>query len=83
MTREYTVSTRISEDLAGKLDKLSTALGRNKSYLLLQALQSYIASETQFIEAVEDGIRAYKAGEVIPHEQVIADWKHRYKTGNQ
>lgn len=80
MTREHTVSARISGDLAGKLDRLSTTLGRNKSWLLYQALQSYVDSETQFIEAVQEGIEAYRAGHVIPHESVVADWKRRYKT---
>jgi predicted DNA-binding protein len=41
---EKTVSTRISGELAEQVEKLSSVLGRTKSWLLRNALQTYVAS---------------------------------------
>ena len=75
--RDITISTRISGDLAEQVEQLSSALGRNKSWLLQQALESYVASERQFLEAVREGMDAWKAGEVVDHSAVLADWERK------
>jgi predicted transcriptional regulator len=64
---EKTVSTRISGELAEQVEKLSSVLGRTKSWLLRNALQTYVASERQFVDAVHEGVDAYRAGEVVDH----------------
>jgi predicted transcriptional regulator len=76
---EYIVSTRISGELAEQVEKLASVLGRTKSWLLHNALQAYVASEEQFIDAVQEGIEAYRAGEVVDHADVVADWQRRKK----
>ena len=75
--REYTLSTRISGELAEQVDQLATALGRTKSWLLQQALASYVESERQFLDAVQDGINAYRAGDVVDHAEVVAELHRR------
>jgi predicted transcriptional regulator len=73
----YTVSTRVSGELAEQVEKLSAALGRNKSWVLHNALQAYVASERQFIDSVQEGVDAYRAGRVVDHAEVVADWRRR------
>jgi predicted transcriptional regulator len=69
---EYTESTHISGELAEQVEKLSSAFGRTKSWLLHNALQAYVASEQQFIDAVPEGVDAYRAGQVVDHADVVA-----------
>ena len=77
MTKEITISTRVTEELATQLDQLSQALGRNRSWVLHKALETYIASEIQFIEAVQQGLNDLAQGEVVDHSEVVADWSRR------
>jgi predicted transcriptional regulator len=47
--------------------------------VLHNALQAYVASEQQLINAVQEGVDAYRAGEVVDHADVVADWRRRKK----
>jgi predicted transcriptional regulator len=74
---EDTGPTRISSELAEQVEKLSSTLGRTKSWLLHNALQADVASEQQFINAVQDGVDAYRAGQVVDYADVMPDWRRR------
>ena len=78
--KTVTVGARISEELDRDLAKLSTATGRSKSWLVADALTSYVQSEKAFIEAVEEGIKAYEEGRVVDHEAVVADLERRFRS---
>jgi predicted transcriptional regulator len=78
--KTVTVGARISEELDRDLAKLSTATGRSKSWLVADALTGYVQSEKAFIEAVEEGIKAYEEGRVVDHEAVVADLERRYRS---
>jgi predicted transcriptional regulator len=78
--KTVTIGARISEELDRDLAKLSTATGRSKSWLVADALTSYVQSERAFIEAVEEGIKAYEEGRVVDHETVVAELRRRYRS---
>lgn len=46
---------------------------------MADALSSYVATERAFIEAVEEGIKAYEEGRVVDHEIVVAELERRYR----
>jgi predicted transcriptional regulator len=77
MPKEVTVSTRVTEELAAQMDLLSGQLGRTRSWLLHEALKVYVASELEFIDAVQAGLADLAEGNVVSHEQVVADWSAR------
>ena len=77
--KTVTIGARISEDLDRDLVKLSAATGRSKSWLVADALASYVESERAFVEAVEEGIKAYEEGRVVDHETVVAELERRYR----
>jgi predicted transcriptional regulator len=77
--KTVTIGTRISEELDRDLAKLSIATGRSKSWLVADALKSYIQSEKAFIEAVEEGIKAADEGRVVDHGAVVAEFERRYR----
>jgi predicted transcriptional regulator len=77
MPKEVTVSTRVTEELAKQMDSLSGQLGRTRSWLLHEALKVYVSSELEFIDAVQEGLTDLAEGNVVSHEQVVADWSAR------
>ncbi len=66
-------SVRLDEQLAGQLDALATLTDRPKTWHIEQALRDYIAREMEFLEAVEEGIRAAEAGELVEHAEAVAE----------
>ena len=74
------IGARISEDLNRDLARLAEATGRSKSWLVADALTSYVQSERAFIEAVEEGIEAYEEDRAVDHEAVVANLERRYRS---
>jgi predicted transcriptional regulator len=73
------VGARISPKLDAGLERLAQLTGRPKSWLVCEALQSYIAGEEEFIAAVKEGQAAARAGRVLEHEQVLRHFEKRFK----
>lgn len=71
MPKSITLAARVDADLDAELSRLATATGRSKSWLINEALRSYVANEQQFLAAVEEGKQALKEGRVIDHETVV------------
>ena len=59
-------------DLGAELGRIAAATGRTKSWLINDALRSYVTNEQQFLAAVEEGKQALKDGRVIEHDTVVA-----------
>ena len=78
--KTVTIGARISEQLDSDLARLSAATGRSKSWLVADALTSYVESEKAFLEAVDGGIEAYEEGRVVDHEAVVAELERRFRS---
>lgn len=72
MTKSVTIAARVDEDLDGELERLASATGRSKSWLITEALRSYVANEQQFLAAVEEGKQALRDDKVLDHATVVA-----------
>jgi predicted transcriptional regulator len=72
MSKSTTLAARVDAELDAELDRLAAAKGRTKSWLINEALRSYVANEQQFFAAVEEGKQALKAGRVVDHRTVVA-----------
>ncbi len=70
-------SIRIPDELHAQYDQLAAATGRSRNYLMNEALARYAAEEQWQIAQIEEGIQDADAGNLIPHEQVGADWLAR------
>jgi len=73
-----TIGARISEDLDRDLRALADATGRSRSWLVAEALKSYVEAERAFIEAVEHGIQAADEGRLVDHDTVVAAFERRF-----
>jgi predicted transcriptional regulator len=67
-----TLSTRVPERLRDDVDQLAAALGRDRAWIVEQAVKRYIQDEAQFIAAVRAGIADADAGRVVSMEEIEA-----------
>jgi len=72
MTKTITIAADIDEELDAQLERLAAATGRSKSWLISDALRSYVANEQQFLAAVEEGKQALRDGKTVDHNTVVA-----------
>ena len=77
MSKSVTIGARISEELDTDLERLAVLTGRSRSWLLAQALRVYITSEQQFMDAVQEGLAALRAGELVEHRAVVRQLQRR------
>lgn len=66
-------SIRLDEELAGQLDTLAALTERSKTWHIERALRDYLSHEMEFLAAVEEGIRAAEAGDLVDHETVMRE----------
>jgi len=69
---KYNVTVRLDSDDVTVLDRLAEYFDRDRSYLIKQAIASYIEMHQWQLEELEKAIVEADAGEVLPHEQVVA-----------
>jgi RHH-type transcriptional regulator, rel operon repressor / antitoxin RelB len=72
MSKSITLAARVDSDLDAELSRLATATGRTKSWLITEALRSFVANERQFLAAVEEGKQAVREGRVVDHKTIVA-----------
>jgi predicted transcriptional regulator len=72
MPKSVTLAARVDADLDAELGRLATATGRSKSWLISEALRSFVANEQQFLAAVEEGKQAMREGRMLDHATVVA-----------
>ena len=73
MTRTVPLSLRISEQKARQIETLAKATDRSKSWLLEQALDAYLETQSWQVARIERGLAEIERGEGRPHEGV-AEW---------
>jgi RHH-type rel operon transcriptional repressor/antitoxin RelB len=78
--KTISIGARISEQLDRDLRTLASATGRSRSWLVAEALRSYVEAETQFIQAVEEGIKAADEGRLVDHDTVVAEFDRRFRS---
>jgi len=71
MSKSVTIAARVDADLDIELERLASATGRSKSWLINEALRSYVANEQQFLVAIENGKQALRDGKVVDHATVV------------
>ncbi len=81
MPKSVTIAARVDTALDADLDRLSAATGRTKSWLINEALRSYVAHEQAFQAAVEEGKQALRDGRVVEHATVVSAFERLIATG--
>ncbi|WP_417490781.1 CopG family ribbon-helix-helix protein [Maricaulis sp.] len=66
-------SLSLDDTTCEKLDALAQSQGRPRPQLVRDAIEQYLENETRIIEAIKAGIADADAGNLIPHEEVMAE----------
>ena len=72
MSAPRTISFRIAPEKVAELDRIAKAMDRDRSYLLNEAVESYLREQRRFAAMVEEGMEASRQGELIDDEEVGA-----------
>ena len=73
MTRSTAALTvQLDEELDQELASFSMRFERDKSSIVSDALQEYLAQERRTIERIEHSLAQARRGEGIPHAEVMA-----------
>jgi predicted transcriptional regulator len=74
-----TISFRLESDKRKALDAVATALDRDRSYILNQAIDAYLDVHRWQIEHIREGLRQADAGEFASDAEVTAAFSRRRK----
>lgn len=80
MPKTVAIGARIDSTLDADLAQLASLLNRPKSWVIARALEAYITTEKQFLDAVQVGLDAAERGEVTPHEDVMERIETKIRT---
>ncbi|HYP41430.1 MAG TPA: ribbon-helix-helix protein, CopG family [Chloroflexia bacterium] len=71
--KDVTISARVPEDLSQQLTTLSEATKRSRSYLIEEALRSYIDEQSWQVAAIKEALEDYQSGnaKLVSHEAVM------------
>ncbi len=66
------LSIRLEPELNEQITAIAEALDRRKSRIVEQALKDYVSVQQWQLAAVDEGIAAADAGDLIDHKDVVA-----------
>jgi predicted transcriptional regulator len=66
-------SITLDEHLDSQLATLAALTERPKTWHVERALRDYISREMEFLAAVEEGLRADEAGDLVEHADAVAE----------
>ena len=72
MNETILISTRLTSEVAGRLNALAKSTHRSKSFLAAQAIEEFLNVQEWQVEAIKEGIAATKKGGVKSHEHALA-----------
>jgi predicted transcriptional regulator len=70
MSQSTTMTIRLKPDLKTRLDKLSAATHRSKSFLAVEAVREFIEVNEWQIEEIEKAVKEADAGDFASEQEV-------------
>jgi predicted transcriptional regulator len=70
-----TVSAKLDPKIAKKLELLVKATARSRSYLVAEAIETYVDDQAWQIEAIKEGIKEADEGKFATESQVKKTFK--------
>lgn len=72
-----TITIRLDDKLKIRLEKLSDATHRSKSFLAVEAIAEYLKVQEWQIKEIKNGLAEANAGQMIEHENIVKRWKKK------
>ena len=70
-----TMTIRVEHDAKERLEKLAKSTARSRSFLAAEAIRQYLDVQAWQVEQIIEGIAEAEAGELVDHEDVLAEWE--------
>jgi len=67
------ITTRLDAETLALVDRVAKAQGRSRSWFAAQAIKRAAEAEAEYQAFVQEGIDSADRGELIPHEEVMAE----------
>lgn len=64
------VSSRVDKAVSEKLDDLSKATARSRSFLISEAIKAYVEDQAWQIEAIKEGVKQADQGQFASEDKV-------------
>lgn len=68
---DVTVTVRMTKTLRDRLEALSAATRRSKSFLSMEAIKHYVEIEEEIVLGIKRGLTDIEAGRTVPHEEAM------------
>lgn len=78
----HTLSLRVDDELSERLERLSHATDRSRSYLTQEALREYLELHEWQVEGIKAALSQVEAGKTVSHENV-AEWMNTWGTDDE
>jgi predicted transcriptional regulator len=82
MSSPRIISFRIAPEKVAQLDSIAKAMDRDRSYLLNEAVETYLSEQQRFAAMVEEGLEDMRRGRFFTDEEVermVDDWESKGK----
>lgn len=73
MTTSTTITVRLKPKVKEQLARLSESTKRTRSYLAAEAIEAYVARESEIVEGIGRGLDDMKANRLVPHDEAMAE----------
>jgi predicted transcriptional regulator len=73
MSKTAVITARVDEETLALVDRVSKAHNRSRGWFAAQAIAAAARKEAEFLAFVQEGIDAADRGELVSHEEVMAD----------
>jgi RHH-type transcriptional regulator, rel operon repressor / antitoxin RelB len=70
-------SLRLPEEVRTKLELVADNTGRTKSFVAIEAINSYCDLQAWQIKAIKKGLKQADEGKFVSHEELKAKWESR------
>jgi len=75
--KSATVSAKLEPSIAEKLDLLAKATARSRSFLVAEAIETYVKDQAWQIKAIQEGIEEADNGKFANDKEVTKTFKNR------
>lgn len=73
MSKTAVITARVDEETLALVDLIARSHNRSRGWFAARAIADAARKEAEFLAFVQEGIDAAERGELVPHEEVVAE----------
>ncbi len=77
MAVQKTTTVRLNARTLKRVDGLARAMSRSRNSVISDAVEKYLDYEEWFAREVHKGLKEARAGRVVDHDAVVAEWERK------